>query len=302
MNQLRQIKSSLTAALADLERRNFTLAVLLSAVRAFNRDHCTHLAAALAYYAFFSLFPLLLGLIALATIVLQSPDVQSRIIAAASQLLPGSSDLVQQNIQQILRTRGTVGVAAAIALLWSAKAIFGAITTSLNLIWGLPEKRPFWELTALQMALVFGAGFFLASSLALTAMLTFISTAPLPAVGWRLENTPFWTLVAAAPSLTLSAAAFLLLYRFLPSARFGFGDVWRGALVAGVLFEIAKGGYVLYTTQFANFPLVYGSLAAVIAFMLWAWISGAILLFGAEIAAEYTRLRKLRQEVAQADK
>lgn len=282
----------LSQALADLERRSFVLAVLVSGARSFDRDHCFHLAAGIAYYAIFSLFPLLLGLIALATLLLQSAEAQDAIINAASQLLPGSTDLMRQNIQQVLRARGTIGAIATVTLLWSAKAIFGAITTSVNLAWNVPETRPFWKLTAMELALVFGAGGFFILSFAITSIVAIVSTVPIPVIGPELARTPFWTVIAGILSLSLNTFAYLMLYRFLPATDLRFRDVWPGAVVAGILFEIAKIGYVFYTAQFANYQLVYGSLGAVIALLFWAWLSSAILLFGAEISAQYGRLKR----------
>ncbi len=292
MGRLQQIKSRLTATVSDLERRSFVFSVLLAAVRDFNQHHCTHLAAGIAYYAIFSLFPLLLGLIALASFLIQKPGVQEALITAASQVLPGSEQLVQRNIQQILIARGTIGIVATISLLWAAKAVFGAMTLSLNLAWGVPERRSFWELTAMQMALVLGAGFFFASSIALTYALAVVSSLPIPGFGSRLEDSFLGTLFTEPFILAIDFVAFSLLYRFLPCTRLSFRDVWPGALVAAILFEIAKNVYVFYTTDIANYRLIYGSLAAFIVLLVWAWISSAILLFGAEISADYDELRQ----------
>lgn len=290
MDRLREIGSRLSHWLADLQSRSFALTVLISAAKGFNEDHCAHLAAGMAYYAVFSLFPLLLGLIALASFLMESGEAQSRIVAAAAQVLPGSADLVRRNVQLVLVQRGTIGLVAVVGLLWSAKAVFGAITTSLNLAWDVPESRPFWELTAMELALVIGAGFFFLLSLAVTSTLAVLSGLDVPLLG-TLGASPLWALAGIPFSLALSTVAILLLYRFLPNKRLTFRDVWPGALVAGILFEIAKSAYVYYTTSFADYELVYGSLAAVIGLLFWTWISSAILLFGAEIAAGYTLLR-----------
>ncbi len=292
MGLLREFKKWLTGLPSVAAGRSFSLDVLLTAARAFNRDNCQHLAAGIAYYGIFSLFPLLLGLIAIASLLLQSADARDAVIRAASKGLPGSTALVQQNIDQVLAARGTISILAAVMLLWSAKGIFSAITTSLNLAWEVSEKRPFWKLTGIQMALVVGSGFFLALSLAITTTVALISNLSVPGLGSRLGDEPFWTLATEPFSLALSIATFLLLYRFLPCCEVRLGDVWRGAVVAGVLFEIAKSAYVFYATNVANYQLVYGSLTAAIVLLLWAWISSVILLFGAEISAAYTKLKR----------
>jgi membrane protein len=88
--------------------------------------------------------------------------------------------------------------------------------------------------------------------------------------------------------------AFYLVYRFVPNAVVASQDAWPGAITAGVLFVIAQNTFVYFTTTFTSFPLVYGSIAAVIVLLLWAWISSLILLFGAEISAECAALRRCR--------
>ena len=83
---------------------------------------------------------------------------------------------------------------------------------------------------------------------------------------------------------------FALVYRYVPHTRLTWGDVWPGAGLAAVLFEASKNLFAWYLASFANYSLVYGSLATVIVFLLWTYISALVLLVGAEFAAVYTRL------------
>jgi uncharacterized BrkB/YihY/UPF0761 family membrane protein len=145
MALLQRILSRLTALQAELERRYFAFAVFMAAVRAFNQHHCPDLAAAIAYYAIFSLFPLLLGLIALASLFIQTAAAEDRIVSAVAQILPGSANLVRDNIALVLKSRGTIGLIAIVTLLWAGKAVFGEMTTALNLAWNVPETRSFWH-------------------------------------------------------------------------------------------------------------------------------------------------------------
>ena len=85
---------------------------------------------------------------------------------------------------------------------------------------------------------------------------------------------------------------FLLIYRFMPNTKTYWRYIWPGAIVAAVLFESAKNLFLTYVDQFANFENVYGSLAPVIALLLWAYVSSFILILGAELSSEYGRLRR----------
>ena len=85
---------------------------------------------------------------------------------------------------------------------------------------------------------------------------------------------------------------FLLIYKFMPNTKTYWRYIWPGAIVAAVLFEVTKNVFIIYVNRFANFENVYGSLAPVIAMLLWAYVGSLILILGAEISSEYGRLRR----------
>ena len=95
-------------------------------------DDATHLAAGVAYYAMFSLFPLLMGLLAISGSVLASEGLERRFVDFVTANLPGSRDLVSENVSQVIQFRGVLGIGAVLGLLWSASAVFGAITRAVN--------------------------------------------------------------------------------------------------------------------------------------------------------------------------
>lgn len=105
-----------------------------------------------------------------------------------------------------------------------------------------------------------------------------------------------WYLGMALLPLAFSFVIFALVYRFVPNDRISWRDVWPGALLAAFLFEVAKNAFAWYLANFANYSLVCGSLGAVIAFLFWSYLSALILLLGAELASEYSRLLGLHRE------
>ncbi|MBI2305045.1 MAG: YihY/virulence factor BrkB family protein [Chloroflexi bacterium] len=252
----------------------------------FLKDDCMHMAAGIAYYAFFSLFPLLLGLIAVLGFLLEPAEVQDRLLAMASQFLPGSAEIVTQNIRGVVASRGAIGILSVVGFLWSATAVFAAIRRSLNRAWNLPKERPLLQQKLLELGMLAGVGLLFLLSVAATAFLRFAGHfLPLFA-----ESSPIWTVALALLPVTFSFAIFATVYRYLPNIKITWGDVWPGALLATVLFEISKNLFTWYLANFANYSLIYGSLAAVIAFLFWAFLSALIFLLGAEFTAEFTRL------------
>ena len=110
-------------------------AIAKMAVTGYGETQSAEAAAGLAYYATFALFPLLLFLIVFASSILETEDVQADILALVADMLPTAQDLVTQNVQQVLRLRGTVGVVAGLSLLWSASGFFVILTRQVGRVW-----------------------------------------------------------------------------------------------------------------------------------------------------------------------
>src|SRR5439155_18145683 len=134
----------------------------------FGDDEGATYAASIAYYALLSLFPLMLGLVAVLGFFLESGSVRTQLVDFLSGYLPQAHDLITNNAEQVRNSRGLAGLIAIGGFLWSAKAIFSAINDGLNRVWNVKERRPFWLRTALQLALVLGTGLFFVVSVAIT--------------------------------------------------------------------------------------------------------------------------------------
>ena len=273
--------------------RIFLVVLLVRTAQEMSDDDGTHMAAGVAYYALFSLFPLLLGLIAILSIFLDPQDIQTRLTDFATDNLPGSEELIDDNIDSVLRLRGVLAPIAILGLFWSASAIFGALNRAINRAWDVHKDRPFFVSKPRQLAMALGVGILFLLSLS-TA--TFVRMAEryaesdLPGLGFLVDVGGRVLLQGAAFLLTLST--FLLVYKFMPNTKTYWRYIWPGAVVAAVLFELAKNIFILYLNQFANFESVYGSLAPVIVLLLWTYVSSLIVILGAELSSEYGRLRR----------
>ena len=255
-------------------------------------DDATHMAASVAYYAFFSIFPLLLGLIALLSLFLESADIQSRLTDFVTKFLPGSESLIDTNIDAVLRLRGTLGVIAVVGLFWSGSAVFGAVTRAVNRAWDVQKDRPLFVSKPRQLVMALGVGvlFYLSLSAAtFVRMAGRFEESDVPGVGF-LINVGGQTLLQGTAFL-LTLLTFLMIYKFMPNTKTYWRYVWPGAVVGAALFEIAKNLFIMYLNSFASFEDVYGSLAPVIVLLLWAYVSGFVLIVGAELSSEYGRMR-----------
>jgi len=259
---------------------------------AFDQDDGAVMSRSIAYYALFSLFPLLLILISFATSLLDTAQAQQIVMDWVARFLPLTGDLVQTNVDQAITGRNTVNILATLGLVWSASGVFTATYRAVNRAWGNPKSQLFWSEKLFGLAVVVVAGVLLIST-------TLLSTA----VGLLRSWDPFlgqlnllddpntawlWGWVSDLLPIPVSIATFILLYRIIPRNAVRWRDVWLGGLLAGLIWELARRIYAWYLSDIARYNLIYGSVGAIIGFLLWAYLSAMILLLGAEFAAQHT--------------
>ena len=285
-----RLKARLERLYARLDRRTGgRLSVLVRTALAFGQDDGPLAARSIAYYALFAVFPAILALIVVAGAVLESEEVQESVIALVEQYAPIALDVVEVNIEQLLAMSKTVGLIALVGLLWSASGVVSALFQAVNRAWGVPNSRLVLSarLYGLAMIAVVGAFFLLALSIGPIVSL---------AQAWRpLAQPGADRLVSGLSALAqalFSACAFILIYRTMPRTRVGWRDVWLGGLIAGLIWEAGKQIFTWYVGNIATYNVIYGSVGAIIAFLLWCYLSGQIVLLGAEFTAEYSRWRR----------
>ena len=259
------------------------LRLLYGAVRKGIKDHGKDHAAAIAFWTFFSIFPLLLGLFSAAGYFLESEAAQARLVDLVTQTLPGSAELVRGNLEDVVRVRGTLGVVGIVGLLWSASAGFGAITRAINQTLGAKRANPFFLSKVRYFLMTVIVSVFLVLSVGVTASLEVLANLDLHALR-RLGIEP-GMIESAVGWLTGFAFAFFtfaLIYKVTPYVETRWRQVVPGALLGATVFELGKRGFLLYLGRVANFEAVYGSLSSIIVLLLWLYFSALVLLLGAE--------------------
>jgi len=251
-------------------------------------------AAAVAYFAFFSLFPLILLAVAVASIWLDQVRAEQYIMEQMEFVAPALGELLGANLTQIVAARRSITGFALITLLWSASTIFYVLTSALDQIWQVETIRPVWRYRGLAILIVL----LLCAFLLLASFVSSIALTVLDAImpeQFRLLDS-FWEAVS---SLAITVALFAILYRSLPHIHLRWSDVLPGAVAAGLLWEIAKRIFLFFVANYVSASnLVYGSVAAITVFLTWAYFSGLIFLFGAYLNSERKKwLRKERLKV-----
>lgn len=265
-------------------------------IRSIGEDDCFMRAAAIAFYAFIALFPLLLILAVVASFVLESAEVQKNVMLLVETYMPTASGLVKANFEQILRARRTASILATLGFGWSALAVFFDIERALNRVWGVKRLRPFWTRMLLALIMVAGIGLLILVSVTSTTVFNIIRHLRLPLLGWEPFNRPLlWSMLTSLLPIVLNVVIFFLLYRILPYTQVSWSEVWPGALLAGLAWEAVKRIFALYLTRFGSYNLIYGSLGTVIALLIWFYLTGVIVLVGAEFTEAYTVVRRWRK-------
>lgn len=253
----------------------------------YSADQGALLAGALAFFAFLSLFPFLLVVIAILGSVLGSSDrAYAAVVDVVQGALPGSRLAVEEQVRAVISQRVVAGWLGVAGLLYGALGFFSMWRTSLQVIWRLPPPARFWRPYVRAVLVVLAAIVFVLASIAATAVLTAILQ--YRAFGFSLRQIPHSvTIVGVLVSLALDWGAFTLAYLAAGNRRLTWGGRLAGAGFAAVAWEIAKHLFAWYVTSFASFA-VYGSLGVVVILMIWFYYSAVILVLGAELAAAWS--------------
>lgn len=270
--------------------------VLIRTGMAFDEDDGPVVSRSIAYYALFSLFPLLLAVLTLASFFAGAERVQGEILAWIERYLPIVSNLVQANIQQALAARNTAGILALLGLVWSASGVFTAMYRAVNRAWDQPKSKLFWREKIYGLGVVLVVGFLLLTTTVLSTLVSVLQSWQGSIFGWQPQADPRTAVLTGWLStllpLLISVFTFTVLYRTIPQAAVTWKDVWLGGLLAGLFWEVGRRLYTWYLAHFARYSLVYGSVGAIIGFLLWAYLSALILLLGAEFTAQVTAWRR----------
>ncbi|TDB73683.1 YihY/virulence factor BrkB family protein [Micromonospora sp. KC721] len=279
--------------------------VLVRSARNFVRDDCADWAAALTYYAVLALFPATVVVVALVGLVSEGERTVDTVLDLARDIGAGAvvaNDSFVAVVRTVVDQRDGARVLLSFGLigaLWSASSYIGAFTRASNAIYGVTEGRPFWQLRPLQIGLA-GVSLVL---LAVVALGLIISGPVTDAVGdlvgaGGLART-VWSVVKW-PVLALVAMILLsLLFWIAPNVRQPrFRWLTPGGAVALLSWVLASFGFGLYVANFGAYDVTYGSLGAVIAFLVWLYLSNSALMFGVQINAELQRGRVLQAGAA----
>lgn len=281
----------------DLTKRSWKY-VLRKTWREFTKDQCTDIAAALTYYAVLALFPGLLALMSLVGLVGQGDESAETVLQVLRDVGAGSvAETLAPTLRDLSQSTGA-GLALAIGLaaaLWSASGYVGSFGRAMNRIHEVGEGRPIWKLRPWMLVVTL-----VEVVLAAAVLLGLVLTGPAAqavgdVIGLGDTAVLVWSIAKWPVMLVAVVLMVAILFYATPNVEQPkFRWISLGAALAILVWVLASALFGFYVANFSSYDKTYGSLAGVIVFLLWLWLTNLALLFGAELDSELERGRELQ--------
>jgi membrane protein len=262
----------------------------------FSRDNLTDWAAALTYYGILSVFPALIALVSILGLIGSSAT--KPLLDNLGGFAPGPAHKILENaLHGLTASRGGAGILFVVGLagsLWAASGYIGAFIRASNVIWDVEEGRPIWKTIPLRVVITI----VMVVLLAVTAVAVVV-TGPLAdkvgkLIGVGGAAVTAWDIAKWPVLVLIVMLMFSILYYASPNVRQpGFRWVTPGGIFAVVAWLVASAAFGIYVANFGSYNKTYGSLGAIVIFLVWLWLTNVAILLGAELNAEIARGRQI---------
>lgn len=274
-------------------RLNYWYLILKNIILGLRQDGGLHLAAGIAFFALFSLFPILLISVSILGFKFNQPGAAPGMMEFLSDFLPGHMDIIMKNFEAIAKDREKIGILGILILLWAGRGTFLAMEYSLNRVWDLPSRRSIIGRNLVALSLIFILLMIAGSSMAISTVVAYLSQIKVPILNVRISEFAIYAALNKwIFSTLLIFVVFLVLFKVLPHCRITFRQAFPGALLATLLWKISDLCYSWYISNVARMSELYGSLGGILGVMLWFYVAAIIFLAGAKLNIVRLRLRK----------
>jgi membrane protein len=271
------------------------LEVIRVTMERFTEERGSETAASLAYYAFFSIFPMLLVFIVIGSFFVDTEVVQFQMLNLLEGVIPGAEDLVIQNINHVLRLRGAVTFVALISLIWSATSVFNILARNINRAFPQASLLDFFKGRLRGLFIFFGIGILLLLSLVASTLTGLIPVIEIPIDGIYLHETIIWQIGAFLVPVFFNWMMFWALYQWVPTVPVNGRASFLGGLIAGVAWVLLNNAFTWYLSSgLSQYQLIYGSLGTIVALLFWVYLTALIVLIGAHLTASIQASRQKR--------
>ncbi|NWJ44676.1 MAG: YihY/virulence factor BrkB family protein [Chloroflexi bacterium] len=271
----------------------------------FLEDQGTGWAAAIAYYALVSVFPLIIGVVVIATLIIQDDNTRKDITKSLIEAFPKAdqagvniNEIINNFIDTLSKAAPVLAVVSVIGTLWSGSGVLDGIMTAVNVAWDVKrDRRSFFKKAVIRFGMLIGLGILFIISTGMGFAIQIIRGLDIGILGISTNSfSLLWDTIIFIVLYLLNVAIFMVIYRLAPDRtlekRIRWKPILLGAVIAAFLFEISKLLLTFFLTGFGgaqSYQRTYGAIAGVIIFLFYVYVSACILLIGAEIAAVATR-------------
>ena len=261
----------------------------------FKNDFLQDRAAALTYYGVLAIFPGILVLVSLLGVAGRSAT--QPLITNLAQAVPGSVRTIMLNavyrLQHAHSAAGLLAIVGIVLALWSTSSYVAAFMRAANAIYDVPEGRPAWKTLPIRLGVTVALMLLLVASAVIVVVTGSLARHVGQVLGIGSAAVTAWDIAKWPVLFILVCLMIALLYWASPNARQGFRWISPGAMLAVIIWLIGSGLFALYVANFGHYNKVYGSIAGMIIFLIWLWLSNTAILLGAEFNAELERGRAI---------
>lgn len=284
-----------------------TVLIIRYSIRGCMRIRVFDASASLTFYMLFSLFPLILIIVAGSSYILKDFKAQQQILEVILNILPDVSHrIISQNMEQLLESRGTVGIVGTAVLLWAATSVFSTLVYNLNRAWPEAPRRNLFKTRlygfsiVVFLVLLLPLFFIVKAAISLLSDLNAAYGNGFPFASYfqpyissffqNLSNTVIYLFVFVV---------FMHIYRWAPKTHVRWSEAAAGAMTVCIASGLATKVFSWYLSSgLSRYNLIYGSLGALVAFFYWIFIINLIVLFGAHLSASIARYSQEKTRVA----
>ncbi len=277
------------------------LGIIRNTVQKFTQERGAEAAASLAYYIFFSLFPMVLVIIVVGSFFVDRDVVQTNLLNMLQGVLPGVKEIVIENINQVLQLRGSVTFLALISLTWSATMAFNIIAKNINRAFPKAAVPNFLKGRLMGLFMILGLVILMLLSFAASTVSGLIPVINIPFNDKALHETFFWQIGSFMVPILINFLMFWALYQWVPQVSVDKRAAIIGGAIAGVAWELLNNVFTWYLSSgLSRYRLVYGSVGTIVALLFWIYVTATILLMGAHLTASIHNAFQQKQEEGKA--
>ena len=248
----------------------------------FMRNNSPYMAAGMAYWTLFSLFPLALAGISTIGYFFSTPSEQEIVVDSVMSILPVSKDYLTNVVSETLSKRGTLGMLGTVGLLWTGASMFAAMRKSVAHVWRIAKPQNIFVQRGTDLLMIVTLGFVLFWRVLVNIQIFDISN--IFGIDGISSGANSYFNLGQFIAFIFTWTALLLIYKYIPNTTVYWSDIWLPSFIATCLFELVQRGYIWFLNNAVEINLVYGSMATIISVLLWAYLSSLCIILGSQFS------------------